>query len=204
MDASSDLTDRARFDHPRYLVRAQLLRLFGGAFRIHDPRDRLVLYTEQKRFRLREDIRLYADEGMGRELLRIATQSVLDFSGAYDVHDAVSGEHVGTLKRRGLSSTFMRDHWDVLDAHGRVIGELTEDSSLKGVVRRFIDVAALLMPQRYHLEMGSRTVATYCQRFNPLVLRLEVDFGGDVHRALDRRLGLAVAVLLSAIEGRQG
>lgn len=195
--------DHARFAHSRYLVRAKLLRIFGGAFHIHDPEGELVLYTEQKRFRIKEDIRLYTDESMRRELLRISTQSVFDIAGAYDVQDSVNGERVGTLKRSGLTSTFLRDHWELLDGEGSVVGELHEDSTLKALVRRLVDVAALLLPQRYHLTMGERTVANFHQRFNPLILKLEVDFSPDTGGRLDRRLGLAAAVLVSAIEGRQ-
>lgn len=197
------MDDRARFEHARYTVRAKILRIFGGAFHIYGPDGALALYTEQKRFRLKEDIRLYADESMRRELLRISTQSVFDLAGAYDVRDSVTGERVGTLKRSAVSSTFVRDHWSILDGEGNAIGELQEDSTLKALVRRYVDIVALFMPQRYHMTLGGQAVAHFRQRFNPLVLKLEVDFSPDPGARLDRRLGLAAAVLLSAIEGRQ-
>jgi hypothetical protein len=52
--------------------------------------------------------------------------------------------------------------------------------------------------------MGGATVATYQQNFNPFVKKLTIDFTMDPQGRLDRRLGLAAAALLSAIEGRQG
>jgi uncharacterized protein YxjI len=191
------------FASPRYLIRTKLLRLFGGAFHVFDATGRLALYTEMKRFRLREDLRLYPDEQCTPELLRIATQSIFDIAGAYDVHDSTTGEHIGTLRRAGLSSTFYRDRWTILSADGREIGFIEEDSVLKGLVRRYIEILALFLPQRYHAVVGARTVASFQQRFNPLILKLEVDFTEDADHALDRRLGLAAGVLLSAIEGRQ-
>jgi uncharacterized protein YxjI len=201
-DTASD-ADLQRFAHDRYMVRTKLLRLFGGAFHIYDGEGSLALYTEQKRFKIKEDIRLYGDESMSRELLRISTQSIFDIAGAYDVEDSVSGERVGTLKRAGLSSTFVRDQWQVFDGQGNEIGELIEDSMLKALARRFIDFVALLLPQQYHMTMGGQTVATFSQRFNPIILKLDVDFSHDADQKLDRRLGLAAAVLISAIEGRQ-
>lgn len=192
-----------RFASTSYLIRTRLLRLFGGAFHVYDASGRLALYTEMKRFRLREDLRLYPDEQRTPELLRIATQSILDIAGAYDVHDSTSGEHIGTLRRAGLSSTFYRDRWTILDPAGREVGFIEEDSALKGLVRRYVEILALFLPQRYHAVVGGRTVASFRQRFNPLILKLEVDFTDDVDRVLDRRLGLAAGVLLSAIEGRQ-
>ena len=46
-------------------------------------------------------------------------------------------------------------------------------------------------------------VAEYRQRFNPFILKLDVDFSADGDGRLDKRLGIAAGVLLSAIEGRQ-
>jgi uncharacterized protein YxjI len=195
--------DLARFTHDRYTVRTKVFRIFGGAFHVYDDEGNLVLYFEQKRFKLKEDIRLYPDESMSNELLRISTQSIFDIAGAYDVQDSVSGERVGTLKRAGLSSTFMRDQWQVFDGAGNEIGQLQEDSMVKALVRKWVENASFLMPQKYHLTIGGQTVATFKQRFNPIILKLDVDFSHDPQQQLDRRLGLAAAVLLSAIEGRQ-
>ena len=190
------------FSHDRYMVRSKLFRLFGGAFHVYTEGGELALYTDQRRFRLKEDLRVYADESKSEELLRINTQSVFDISGAYDVTDSRSQERVGTLQRRGLAS-FVRDQWDVLDASGEPLGSLQEDSMAKALLRRLLGDLSLVMPQRYHLEAGGRTVATYRQRFNPVILKLEVDFSSDTDNVLDRRLGLAAAILLNAIEGRQ-
>ena len=41
------------------------------------------------------------------------------------------------------------------------------------------------------------------QNFNPFVLKIKLDYSMDRNRLLDRRLGIAGAVLLCAIEGRQ-
>jgi len=195
--------DLARFTHERYMVRTKVFRLFGGAYHVYDDQENVVLYFEQKRFKLKEDIRLYPDESMTNELLRISTQSIFDLAGAYDVQDSVSGERVGTLKRQGLSSTFVRDQWSVMDGDGREIGQIQEDTIIKAMVRRFVEAASFLMPQKYHLTMGGETVATFTQRFNPFIFKLDVDFSHDPQQRLDRRLGLAAAVLLSAIEGSQ-
>lgn len=194
---------RVRFTHPSYTIRSKFFRLFGGAFHIYDDGGDLVLYSDQKRFRLKEDIRLYDDEDKSTELLRISTHSVFDISGAYDVHDSLAGERVGTLKRHGITSAFLRDQWTVHDGSGREVGVIIEDSAIKALVRRYVDAMAWLLPQRYHVEIGGRPVAVFSQRFNPIILKLDVDFAADPQGALDRRLGLAAAVLFSAIEGRQ-
>ena len=191
-----------RFAHPTYTVRRKVFKLFGGAFHVYGPDGELALYSKMKAFKLREDIRLYSDESMSQELLTIHTKSVFDISGTYDVEDSVSGERIGALQRRGFKS-MLRDEWLILDAAGQQVGKITEDSTLKALVRRFVDAAALLLPQTYHVEMDGQAVATMRQSFNFIVQRLHVDFSTDTEARLDRRLGLAAAVLLLAVEGRQ-
>ncbi|MEX0886615.1 MAG: hypothetical protein WD009_09270 [Phycisphaeraceae bacterium] len=153
--------------------------------------------------KLKEDIRLYTDEQMDTELLHISTQSIFDIAGTYDVHDSITREHVGSLKRQGLSSTFLRDRWQILNAEGNAIGTIEEDSALKAFLRRFVDAVAFFMPQAFHVQMDGRMVCKCQQNFNPFVKKLNVDFTPDEVVEFDRRLGLAAAILLMAIEGRQ-
>ncbi len=197
------MTHAVRFQHPRYTIRRKFFRLFGDAFHLYTDTGELALYSNMKRFRIREDIRLYSDESQEQELLRISTRSIFDFAGAYDVHDSQSNEHVGTLRRAGFKSSFLRDHWTFLDSEGQEIGTLEEDSMLKALVRRYIEVLAFFFPQHYHASVGDKPAAEYRQRFNPFILKLDVDFSADGDGRLDKRLGIAAGVLLSAIEGRQ-
>jgi hypothetical protein len=46
-------------------------------------------------------------------------------------------------------------------------------------------------------------VADLKQRFNLFRYELEIDFRFDPRRKLDRRLGIAAAILLGTIEGKQ-
>ena len=60
------------------------------------------------------------------------------------------------------------------------------------------------MPQKYLVTINEAPVATFKQNFNPFVFRLKVDLSPDTRGLLDRRLALAAALLLAAIEGKQG
>ncbi|MEM9883094.1 MAG: hypothetical protein AAF800_09285 [Planctomycetota bacterium] len=177
--------------------------MFGASFHIFDPDGNVVLFSKQKAFKLKEDIRIYADESMVDEVLTIRTGSIWDLAGTYDVFDPTTNETVGALKRKGLKSMF-KDEWLLLDAQGQERGKIKEDSTLKAVVRRVIEVASALMPQAYHATWNDRPVATFKQNFNPFIQKIAIDFTADTDNLLDPRLGLAAAVLLCAIEGRQG
>lgn len=188
-----------RFAHQTYLVRRKILKLLGGAFHIYDPTGAVVFYSQLKAFKLKEDIRLYTGEDMQTEVLLIQARQILDIAATYDVIDPSSNEKVGALRRKGLKS-ILRDEWTFLDSSDREIGLLTEDSMALALVRRFL---TNLIPQKYSAQIDGTPVCTFKQNFNPFVLKITVDFSPDFSGLLDKRLGIAAAVLLCAIEGRQ-
>ena len=189
----------AVFQHDTYLIRRQVFKLFGAAFHIYDPSGAIAFYSKQKAFKLKEDIRLYTGEDMQTEILSIQARQVIDFSAAYDVVDSATGVKVGALRRKGMRSIF-RDEWLILDPQDGTLGFLREDSAALAFVRRFVTD---LVPQKFHGEIQGQPVCFFKQNFNPFVLKLHLDFSIDASGLLDRRLGIAAAVLLCAIEGRQ-
>jgi hypothetical protein len=186
------------FQYDYYHLRRQVLAL-TGKFRLYSPQGELVLYSEQKMFRLKEDIRLYSDETKSQELLYFQARQIIDFSAAYDVIDSLTGLRVGMLRRKGFRS-MVRDEWQVFDAAEQQFGVLIEDSLNLALLRRLL---LNLLPQNYDLISNGGRLADIRQRFNPFRYELDLDFREDTSRRLDRRLGIAAGVLLGVIEGRQ-
>jgi hypothetical protein len=186
------------FQLNQYLLKRQVFAL-TGKFRFFDPNGRLLLFSEQKMFKLREDIRVYADESKAQEVLMIKARQIVDFAAAYDVLDITTGQKVGVLRRKGWAS-MLRDEWEVLDANDNPLGRLVEDSMGLALLRRFL---TNLIPQNYDILFGDERVADLKQNFNPFTYELNIDFSMDINHRLDRRLGLAAGILLAAIEGRQ-
>ena len=187
------------FQHNQYLLKRQVFAL-AGKFRVYDPSENLVLFSEQKMFRLREDIRIYSDESKSQEVLTIKARQIIDFSAAYDVMDSMTGEKVGALRRKGWAS-LLRDEWEVLDASDQPRGLLFEDTMGLALLRRFL--LGSLLPQNYDLTFGETRVADLRQRFNLFRYELDLDFSMDPARTLDRRLGIAAGILLATVEGKQ-
>jgi hypothetical protein len=186
------------FDLDRFLVRRKVFRILGAGFHVYDPAGNVVGFSEQKAFKLKEDIRVFTDDRKSKELLSIRARQVIDFSAAYDVVDSAEGRKVGAVRRKGWSS-ILRDSWEILDENDRPAAHLQEDSAALAIVRRFL---TNLIPQRYQLHgAGERQLATMRQHFNPFVFKLDVEI--DRECPIDRRLVLATAILLAAIEGRQ-
>ncbi|HEY5983672.1 MAG TPA: hypothetical protein VIU38_09380 [Anaerolineales bacterium] len=187
------------FGYDRYLLKRQVLAL-TGKFRIYDPAENLVLFSEQKMFKLREDIRVYSDESKTNEVLMIKARQIIDFSAAYDVIESATGQKAGALRRKGWRS-LLRDEWEILDANDQVVGRLFEDSMGRAMLRRLL--LGTLLPQDYDVTLGSERVGDLRQRFNLFAYRLDLDFSMDAARRFDRRMGIAAGILLAAIEGKQ-
>lgn len=187
------------FQHPKYMLKRQAVAL-TGRFRFYDPMGNLVLFSEQKMFKWKEDIRVYADESKTREVLSVKARTIMDFSAAFDVVDTEMNQKVGALRRKGLQS-ILRDEWEVLDASDNVIGKLFEDSMGLALLRRFL--LGSWLPQNYDMTFGETRVADLKQEFNLFRYELNLDFTMDTANRLDRRLGIAAGILLAAVEGRQ-
>ena len=199
-DAPPVLLDQ--FQHNTYLVRQKIFKLFGAAFHIYDASGNVAFYSKQKAFKLKEDIRVYTGEDMQSELLTIRTDQILDIGATYQVHDPQQGGvHVGSLRRKGLKS-IVRDEWVFLNPGGQEVGLIQEDSTAMALVRRFLPLGPLI-PQEYNGDLGGIPVCRFKRNFNPFVNKVTLDYSMDQQGLLDRRLGIAAAILLVAIEGKQ-
>ncbi|MFO0858258.1 MAG: hypothetical protein U0640_12990 [Phycisphaerales bacterium] len=190
----------------QFTIRRKVLKLFGAAFHIYDANNNVVGYCKQKAFKLKEDIRIFTDESMSTELIRIAARSIIDFGATYDIINP-DGSVAGSMRRKGMASTFIRDEWLLFDAKGQQVGTVTEDGSFMAFLRRYVEYVNLFSPQSFTLKRTNGTVAAnFRQHFNLFVYRLGVKMSDDFdpNEPLDEMVVLAAACVLAAVEGRQG
>ncbi len=187
----------------QYTIRRRVFQIFGASFSILGPDGAVRGYCKKKAFKLREDLRIFTNESKTAELMRIQARQIIDFSATYDV-TLPDGAVLGSLRRKGLASSFLRDAWLVFDAGGKEIAQLEEIGSFLAFVRRYVDVVAFLSPQRFTLRAkDGREIATFRTHFNPFVYRLSISVLADDDE-LDDLMILATGCLIAAIEGRQG
>ena len=187
-------------DH--FLLRRKFLKIFGQSFHVYDAHGQVCFFAQLKAFKLKEDIRIYADTDQQNELLRIQARSVIDFGATYDIIDSTQDLKLGALRRKGLKS-LLRDSWLILDVNDEDIGTLTEGGGGLALLRRLGGFGTLIMPQTFSAEVNGQPVASFRQRRNPIISKLDLDFSMDSQQLLDRRIGIAAAILIGAIEGRQ-
>ena len=123
----------------------------------------------------------------------------MDFSATYDVINSKTQLKISSLKRKGLKS-LLKDEWIILDKDSNQIGNIKEDSMILALIRRLL---VNLIPQNFTVTINGIDVCTYKQNFNPFIQKIAIDFSADGGHTYDRLLGIAGAILLCAIEGKQ-
>ena len=185
-------------DLNQYMIKEKFWKIFGNKFWFEDVNEKRYGFCEQKRFKLKEDIRIYVDESKSHEWLKIKQKQIVDAWGGYDIVDSQSGEHIGTVRRKFWASV-LRTRWHLLDAAGNEVGMLIEDSMGYALVRRIF--LGRLLPKKFHIEIGGGgEFVTMRQMFNPFIKKLVVNIPPS--HPLDRRFIAGLAIVIAAIDGR--
>ncbi|TET91100.1 MAG: hypothetical protein E3J35_03750 [Methanomassiliicoccales archaeon] len=179
-----------------YRIRKKVLTIWNKYW-IEDKRGNKLGFSKQKMFRLKEDIRIYTDESMSNELFRIKQKQILDLWGSFAVTDTQSGQVLGTIKRRALSSAFVRDEWEVYDANNQLVGGLYE-STRRGLARKYIP-GGKLIPEKMTFSLHGQPIAKINQKFKIIGDIWELKCT-NVPQYFDRRVLLACMLLMGMIE----
>ena len=99
---------------------------------IRDSQGNLLGYVKQKLLKLKEDINVFADEQQTRHLFNIKADRVLDFSANYRFTNA-QGQHLGSIKRKGMRSIF-KANYEIFDAAGAQVMNIREENGWIKVV----------------------------------------------------------------------
>jgi uncharacterized protein YxjI len=195
--------------HDRFLV-DQLVRPIANLYRVtpvaagETPLGGPVAFVRQKKLKVKEDIRFYADEGETQELFRIAARTWLDTGGSrYDVV-AADGTRIGVLHHRMKS--LVRTTWSVQDSEEQEVAVAQERSTVAAVLRRVIDFVPdygglIPIPYNFDILVDGRVAGRMDRKFK-LRDQYVLDLTGDHERKLDRRLAIALAVGLDTLQNR--
>jgi uncharacterized protein YxjI len=198
------------FDYDRYLV-DQLIRPIVNLYRVtplaagETPAGPPIAYVRQKKMKIKEEIRFFADEGETQELFQIKARTWLDTGGSkYDVIDAQAG-NLGLLEHVFGKSLF-RSTWRVSTPEGEEIAIAHERSPVLAIARRLIDfvpdIGGLIpIPYNFDILAGDQAIGRMDRKFQ-LRDRYVLDLSGDPEKKLDRRLAIALAIGLDTLQNR--
>ena len=198
--------------HDRFVLK-QRIRLVINQYEFSlagpewEPTEPLA-FVEQKRFKFKEDIRFYTDDSKTEELLRIKARQRFDPRARYDV-TAADGTKVGEIQKV-FGKSLLRSTYQLYNAAGDEVALVQERSMAVAIIRRlvgfipYIDNIADWLPIPYHFEFrrGDDVLGTNTRQMWKIRDVYRISMQGDPGRSVDRRLVLAIAVGMDALQAR--
>ncbi|UCE80530.1 MAG: zinc ribbon domain-containing protein [Methanobacteriota archaeon] len=179
-----------------YRIRKKVVAI-TNQYWIENADGSILGYSKQKLIRIKEDIRVFADDSMSEELFRIRQDQVVDMWGTFGVIDSVTEAVVGKIRRQALRSGVHKDEYLLLNAHGQTVGKLAERSR-RGLMRKYMP-GGVLVPEQLVVEFQGRQVAEIKQQFKIIGDIWEVDCS-RIPAQFDRRILLSAMLLMGMIE----
>ncbi|MFD9870871.1 hypothetical protein ACFXI8_32695 [Streptomyces niveus] len=163
--------------------------------------DDVVAFAQQKPMALKEQVTIYTDESKEHVLCTFEADQVLDIGAVYAVRDG-AGNPIGSFREKPVTS-MLRSTW-IMEQPGTA--ELTgrERNVVVAVLRRvwdflpFTDFVPFLWPYHFDFTEGDKRLMAFDKRFG-LRDRYVLDIAAP---DLDRRLAIAQAVALDALQSR--
>jgi uncharacterized protein YxjI len=194
-------------DHDVFLLR-QRIRPVINQYEFTLPDGEPVCFVEQKRFKFKEDIRFYADDSKSVELMRLKARQRFDPSARYDITEA-GGAPIGQIQKV-FGASLLRSTYTLFDQTGNETARVTEKSVGIALFRRLVGFVPYIgnfadwLPIPYHFVFlrGDEVLGSHTRQAFKFRDTYTIDLSADRGRTLDRRLVLATAVGLDALQAR--
>ena len=146
-------------------------------------------------------VTFYRGASKGEKLLEILQLKKVElFTTTFSIRDAKS-QTIATLRKNNFSN-ILRRRWRLYTPSGRLILMAQEDSMILSLLRRVLGPFFGLLRTNYVLVNEAGKPLGEFQRKLTILDRYALDMRADPHRNVDRRLALAVGVVLDTGERR--
>jgi uncharacterized protein YxjI len=192
--------------HDRFVLR-QRIRLVINQYEFFlSENDKPFCFVEQARFKFKEDIRFYTDDTKAVELMRIKARQRFDPWATYDV-TAADGSKIGEIQK-AFGRSLIRSTYLLHAPNGTVTA--TERNLGVALFRRLVGFVPFIgdfadwlpIPYHFKFERDGRELGVHKRRFGKFRDIYDIDMSADAGRTLDRRLVLAAAVGMDALQAR--
>jgi uncharacterized protein YxjI len=146
-------------------------------------------------------VSFYTSEDKTIPVLEVLQDQKVTFVNAtFTVRDA-EGTVLARLRKNYLFN-LIRRKWEVLSPDGRIEWVAREDSIILSLMRRFVPLMGLIRTNFIFQPAGSDRVIGEFRRKLTILDRYVLDLKADGARALDRRVAVALGVMLDTVERR--
>ncbi|MEX0749614.1 MAG: hypothetical protein WD359_02305 [Dehalococcoidia bacterium] len=202
-----------KLDRDVFLVNQKHLSLGKSKYFVYGEAGEPLFYVERPVMRLfgrRADISFFEDESGGEPVLTLKQDHGYEFRRReYTLVDA-SGATIARLRRDNIKALFRRA-WNIEDPDGNLIARALEDSAFMSVVRRVVDwipfVALLgfVIKTDFHILASDGPNETKIGSFDRKIGlgdKYVLNLREDASRRFDRRIAVALGILLDTAEAR--
>lgn len=202
-----------RFARDVFLVNQKYRALGSSKFDVLSEDGEKLFYIERpvQFIPRRANISVYADDSKTQLVMLLEQEHVFELRRReYTVIDKISGEQVGRLSRDNIRA-WLRRSWNIEDASRSMIGICREDTKIMSAVRRIVDwipyigILGMAIKTDFHILLvdgaGETRIGTFVRKLG-LRDKYVLDLKDDPARRLDRRLAVALGVLLDTAEAR--
>ena len=177
---------------------------FNPQVKITDATGATVLYVKQKALALKEDIKVFADEGQQRQLYQMKANKIIDWSATYNI-TTPAGAAVGSVKRQGMKSLW-KASYNIVDAGGGDAGLIHEENPwlkvLDGLVSDIPFVGMFINPA-YLVDLRGKTVLYLKKQPAMFEGKFIVEKRGDFSAA-DENLLMPAVIMMLMLERLRG
>ena len=167
-----------------------------------------ICFVRQKPYKFKEDIRFYTDSNRSVELMRVKARQRFDPAAKYDV-DAADGTKVGYIQKV-FGASLLRSTYKLYGPDGAEVALVQEKSMVVALFRRlvgflpYVDKIANWLPIPYDFVFlrDGKELGTHRRQLWKLVDVYTIDMHSDPDKTIDRRLLLAIAVGMDALQAR--
>ena len=165
-------------------------------------------FVRQKPYKFKEDIRFYTDESQTAELIRIKARQRFDPRAKYDVV-AADGTPIGLIQKV-FGKSLLRSTYMLYGPDGAELATVTEKSLGVALLRRLVGFIPYIenfanwlpIPYDFVFLRGDVVLGHHRRQLWKLMDVYTIDMSNDPGRTIDRRLLLAIAVGMDALQAR--
>jgi uncharacterized protein YxjI len=193
--------------HDKFVLRQRIRLVINQyEFALAEDESHPFCFVEQARFKFKEDIRFFTDDSKSTELLRIKARQRFDPRATYDITGA-DGSKIGEIKKV-FGASLLRSTYEISSSDGTVRAQ--EQNLFVALFRRLVGFVPYIgnyadwLPIPYHFEFirDGQTIGVHRRRIGKLRDIYDIDMSADPERRFDRRLVLAAAVGMDALQAR--
>lgn len=177
---------------------------FNPQVKVTDASGQTALYIKQKALALKEDIKIFADEGQQQQLYQIKANKILDFSARYNI-TTPDGRQVGTIQRQGMKSLW-KATYNILDANGADIGLIHEENPMLKVLDALVSdipFVGMFINPAYLVELRGQTVYYFRKQPSLLERQFVIEKRGDISDE-EEELVLSCVIMMMMLERDRG